>query len=500
MRWCRRPTSRCNGLRGSYAHEVYRKRPLRLPPISTYRACGSRVGMRWRSGPRVKSVRFRVSEPPGRPAPGRVGVIPPDTGRSAGPVQTFLRLTSRHAITVSLVVALSGAGAGALSGPSVLENPPSLRLLSPSTSGVPPTLAAEIQINGNSIAAGTSYSEHPDNKFTVSGIIDEGVGVDRRAIRIDVGDCAMNPADESINRSEAPFISLYENVQTIFDLPEEDALLTGTGRTDDHGVDCYVAELISMHDRLGNTWTDTISLQTKNFGVDKQSAVIDDIRVDESTLNSIPEIRFRIRDPPLASGDDGTPVLDDSARATIRDSIEVGRFSFDLSQSRRATALLTELSGDGAYTVQLAILDSAKPPNVATASVQLTYDRSAPILSKLRGPNTLIYASGSITLQVSGSVQDAVAGVDDIDLQVRNNSATPRTCDSNDRRLPTSRGGTKRIRGRSRKSVAFDETLTLQPPRSNLTAPEPLCVFARASDAFGNTSSWRAVSRFAVDW
>lgn len=368
----------------------------------------------------------------------------------------------------------------------------------------PPSTVAEIQINGERVAANTFYSEHVDNKFTVDGIIENGAGVDRDDIRIDVGDCALNPSTidgEPVDRSKVPFVALYENVSSIFDLAEDDGHLN----EDRDGVDCYVAELVALQDRLGNRLptegTEAVSLQTNNFGVDKQSPEIRGVRLDDTIFNKIPEIDFRIRDPLLASGDEGAPVVAENGRVTIRDSVVVGSVSFDLKTSDRAMASATGLEGDGRYTVQLEIADSAKPPNTAKTSVDLVYDRSAPTMSELSGPNTLIYASGRVEVRISGSISDPVTGVKQIDLQIWNNSAGPGVCDSNDSRLPLSRVRPKRLRDIKERRVKFDEKMTISPPPGPATTEaEALCVFVRAEDVAENRTEWIAVSRFAVDW
>ena len=134
------------------------------------------------------------------------------------------------------------------------------------------------------ILAGVSYSA---GNFYLDASDGEGIGLGSHGIS--VGDCAANssvnfPGRGSANRAEVGFDALYADVTSIAELAEDDAV---RNRGDSNGADCYVAELASLTDKLGNAWRwsgdprlASSYHHTATFGVDKTAPVLEDFEPD----------------------------------------------------------------------------------------------------------------------------------------------------------------------------------------------------------------------------
>ena len=130
---------------------------------------------------------------------------------------------------------------------------------------------------GVSLSAGNFYLDASDG---------EGIGLGSHSIS--VGDCAANssvnfPGRGSVNRTTVGFDALYTDVTSVAELAEDDAVRN----RDSNGADCYVAELASLTDKLGNAWRSSGDPRlassyhhTATFGVDKTAPVLEDFEPD----------------------------------------------------------------------------------------------------------------------------------------------------------------------------------------------------------------------------
>ena len=374
----------------------------------------------------------------------------------------------------------------------------------------PSTAGAMIGIGKDPVAfvAGTSYSAG-DNAIALVGPTDGGVGIDPTMTRVDVGDCAANPIGDDVDRTTVGFKATYEGVGHFSELAEDDAVRDDP--PDDNGANCYVAELGSLVDLLGNAWsggaTPASWLQTANFGVDKTAPVIREIEFDNSKpFMAAPVVNFEIDNEDLASGDPGTAVAQENSTITIPDAegkpVSIGKAAFNLAADDEATATIS-LSADGAYTATVTVQDAATPPNTASFSVDLVYDTTVPTFETPGLPATLM-GGASVAVDVSGVLKDATAGVGDYTLTVRDNSNVTANsaffCETADAQLDTlTRAPNFRFKGNGAASVGTNHTLTVTRPANHAMNSEDLCVLLDASDAAGNSKTF-SVGTFKVDW
>ena len=119
-------------------------------------------------------------------------------------------------------------------------------------------------------------------RFRIKGMTEMGVGhVYGATSMIAVGDCSVSGNRDS--RASTAFTALdgLDNVTLVSQLPEEDPIANGVA--DGGGVDCYVAEVQSLADRLGNpTGMSSRRIRTAStFGVDRTGPVISRLRPSE---------------------------------------------------------------------------------------------------------------------------------------------------------------------------------------------------------------------------
>ncbi|MYI97985.1 MAG: hypothetical protein F4075_13920, partial [Acidobacteria bacterium] len=362
---------------------------------------------------------------------------------------------------------------------------------------------------------------------------DMGAGV--AASSVSVGDCAMNSpygpgeggasvAAHRVDRSKVGFEAMYTDVMGIADLAEEDATRTAftPAGADDNGADCYVAELASLTDKLGNAWmggkTPSSWLQSLPFGVDKTKPVIEDVEFDGSkAFNAAadPVIEFEIQNPKLASGDNGTAVTATNASVTIPGATaaaeppSVGTVAFDLSADDNATATVSGLPKDGEYTVTVTVRDGATPRNKATHMETLVLDTTDPTFSG-SGPSGAMEGTATLGVNVSGVLKDATAGIKSYTLSIRDNSdpnsasLSPFFCEAADPVVAETRWEDVEVMGKGAKSIDIDRTLTLKRPAGGaaVTTAESFCVLLQATDATagaGNSKDF-SLGTFTATW
>ena len=287
-----------------------------------------------------------------------------------------------------------------------------------------------IQVN-KADPAGEHYSAAKDNAIALSSATDMGAGVDDASITIAVGDgsAEANKYDAKTkmpDRTMTPFDAMYASVSHISDLAEEDAVCTGK---DDNGLDCYVAELTSLADKLGNAWsggkTPASWLQTVAFGVDNTAAELDDIEPDLTGLvfRQEPEMDFEVRNPDLASGDDGTALT-----ATVMSKDAAGKYTVDAGMVTLpevgidATVDLDEatlLAKEGAKTVRVTVADGATPPNTEDYTFSFVYDMTPATYSISATQGDINPGSASsVQVSVDGTVTDKFSNLETADLRL----------------------------------------------------------------------------------
>lgn len=373
--------------------------------------------------------------------------------------------------------------------------------------GPTPAARAEIQVNGKAVVKNTHYSI---GAVRFRGAVDYGSGIDNDATRISVGACELNPVEVDgvpVDRTAVEFVPLYENVRHVRGLAEEDAYLTSDGYPDEGGVDCYVAELTALVDRLGNTWAGEADpsswFRTPNFGVDRTPPRFDRIRVNRDGIfddAADARIHFEVRNRDLSSGDRGTEIAENGfdvyTRPSFRDlHLESSRSSAVI----RGTVTFGSQPPSGSYRVAVVGRDSAVPPNRSVASVLVLIDHTPPSFRGLGGTNTLVYATGDTTLiQFRGIVEEALSFPVEATFTVRKNLADRSVCDlSTDPQLRSSRARRIRLRRSSRVEVR-DTTIVVRAP-AEPSGIEDLCILVEAEDDLRNSAS-ATVTRFAVDW
>ena len=386
-----------------------------------------------------------------------------------------------------------------------------------------------IQVN-KADPAGQHYSAAKDNAIALSSVTDMGAGVDDASIMIAVGDCsaAANnvnvPAAMMPDRTKTPFDAMYASVSHISDLAEEDATRDGPGK-DSNGLDCYVAELTSLADKLGNAWSGRKApgswKQTAAFGVDKTKAVLSDIEPDDQGLvfGEKPDMTFEVDNPKLASGDDGTGLEYEVEQKVGKNYVAAGSAAPD---GRDVTVTLDDavIAEDGAKSVRVTVSDGATPANEASYTLDFGFDTKAPTYSISRTQGNIgRTGASSVTAAVEGTVSDA-NNIETATLRLLRPNAEG-VCYAGDLdaiptadTLPTARltGGYKRnLADGTAKSVSLNSTFTIKPP-DPLPAmsddPEAFCFRLDVEDVAveshgrgdGNDETYADVGSFSVDW
>ncbi|MCY3598822.1 MAG: Ig-like domain-containing protein [Gemmatimonadetes bacterium] len=157
------------------------------------------------------------------------------------------------------------------------------------------------------------YSDgSPANRFRITEMSDMGVGhVSGSTSAIAVGDCSVpGNADTRGSTAFTPLEGL-DNVTHVSQLAEEDPRKDPVN--DGGGIDCYVAEVQALADRLGNAvnLSRVARIRTKtDFGVDRTAPVISRERPSEALVLN-PDgatLFFEVEDPRFDSGEDGSGV------------------------------------------------------------------------------------------------------------------------------------------------------------------------------------------------
>jgi hypothetical protein len=375
---------------------------------------------------------------------------------------------------------------------------------------------------------GEHYSAHKDNAIALSSVEDMGAGVDEASIMIAVGDGSAaankyNATTKMPDRTMTPFDAVYPNVSHISDLAEEDADCTGK---DDNGLGCYVAELTSLADKLGNAWsggkTPGSWLQTKAFGVDNTAARLSDIEPDDQGLvfNAKPHMSFEVDNPDLASDDDGTD-LTYAVEWKVGTAYVAG--GTHMQEGRDVTVTLDDAvtADNGAKSVRVTVSDGATPPNKASYALDFAFDTKVPTysISRTQGDISRTGAS-SVTVSVEGTISDA-NNIANATLRLLLDSDEDGMCYAGDLdAIPAAdtlatgrldrRGYKRNLADGTSKSVSLNSTFTINAPNTNEAGagPENYCFRLDVEDVSveahgrgdGNDETYADVGGFNVAW
>ena len=383
--------------------------------------------------------------------------------------------------------------------------------------------ATAVHINKAAVAAGTSFSAGSAKSpvgLSVDGAADMGVGVDTKMTMIAVGDCAMNEADpKKVDRTKVGFKAIdgYGNVKLISALAEEDAVRNPDDDKSD--VDCYVAELAQLKDRLGNAWMGNGTakapadwLQTANFGVDMTKPVMSEADPDnDMVFSAFPTLTFDVDNPDLASGDDSGDL---TGTAKIGKE-SVGTVTFDGRDDREGTVKLDAtakaLEKEGAKAVVVTVSDGATPANTASHTYKFAWDKTPATLTISRSQGSVdVPSADAVSVSVAGTLSDqSEIEKAALRLLLKSRDGEASTCAAATDTLPTKRlARHKRNLENGTNSIAFDETFTIKGPGGAAgSGPEDFCFVLSTEDVAveadgkgdGNEKDFVA-SDFTVTW
>ncbi|MXW68010.1 MAG: hypothetical protein F4Z72_13550 [Gemmatimonadales bacterium] len=277
--------------------------------------------------------------------------------------------------------------------------------------------------------ASTTARFYPDapagagaSRFRITELSDMGVGhVYGMTSAIAVGDCGVGANADT--RGSTAFVPLdgegFGNVTTVSQLPEEDPNRDGVA--DGGGVDCYVAEVQSLADRLGNAvgLSNVPRIRTATtFGVDRTAPEISRQRPSEPIVLSSNSLFFEVEDPRLETGEDGSQLTGTVEAWAGSSSITSGRVYWGRGGSETAMVVngsvdidITPAEGsffarEQSHTVYARTHDMAG--NRASTTFTFIRDQTEPALSLSAVPSSFgAITAKSVSVTVAGTLSDA---------------------------------------------------------------------------------------------
>ena len=261
------------------------------------------------------------------------------------------------------------------------------------------------------------------SRFRITELSDMGVG-HRYGMTsaIAVGDCGVGANADT--RGSTAFVPLegegFGNVTTISQLPEEDPNRDGVA--DGGGVDCYVAEVQSLADRLGNAvgLGNVPRIRTATtFGVDRTPPVISRQRPSEPIVLSSNMLFFELEEPRLENGEDGSQLASSvsawagssnpnsgrvywSTSSTVGGGLtDAGTVEIDVTPAEESF-----FAREQSHTVYVRAHDMAH--NRASTTFTFIRDQTEPALSLSSVPGNFGATSAkSVSVAVAGTLSDA---------------------------------------------------------------------------------------------
>ena len=350
-------------------------------------------------------------------------------------------------------------------------------------------------------------------RFRITEMSDMGVGhVYGMTSAIAVGDCGVGANADT--RGSTAFVPLDEaagNITLVSQLPEEDPVKDGVA--DGGGVDCYMAEVQSLADRLGNAvgLGDVPRIRTATtFGVDRTAPVISRERPSEALVLSSNTLYFEVEEPRLETGEDGSgsPVAGlawagssnpNSSRVYWSKRFDVvnGAAAIDITPDDGST-----FAREQSHTVYAGVTDVAG--NGAATSFTFVRDQTNPGLSLSAVPsnfNTGTVTAKSVSVAVAGTLSDATE-IRRAFLSIHKGN----TCARDDDPLPATQvSGPVRRLDNGTNTIEFSEVFTVK--QGDDLGATHYCFFLHAEDdardaddrAAENAYS-EAIASFEVAW
>ncbi|WP_425154260.1 hypothetical protein [Candidatus Palauibacter sp.] len=332
-----------------------------------------------------------------------------------------------------------------------------------------------------------SYSDAAANTVTISGVNDDGgVGwTEGTTSRIDVGDCAL--AANADADSATPFVPAFTDVTHLSDLPEDDADDADEAAGAVNGLQCYVAEVHTLTDDLGNA-TDlaTAPIRSRSvFGNDQTAPVAGDLEPAADLVLNTDALTFVVSDPDLESGDAGTGVVTANiAAADVTDPDS----PVTLSASNVADTVTVDVSSittDGPTAVDVTVPDGAVPANETVVTYNYVRDQTVPVFALASGQEGITAGiATSVVASISGTITDANV-VENAVLSVHAGGCGAAT-EANKIDLVGSDGADPRINQNDvdltngTSSISYDESFTIV--RADVLTDEDVCFQIVAED------------------
>ncbi|WP_419163331.1 Ig-like domain-containing protein [Candidatus Palauibacter sp.] len=348
-------------------------------------------------------------------------------------------------------------------------------------------------------------------RLRITEMTEMGVGhVYGTTSAIAVGDCGV--AGNADTRGSTAFTPLggLENVTLINQLPEEDPIANGVA--DGGGVDCYVAEVQSLADRLGNAvgLADVARIRTAStFGVDRTAPEISRERPSEALVLSSNSLFFEVEDPRLGTGEDGSGLARNVLAWAGSSNPNSGQVYWRASGTTVAANGSVEIDIDPAGNARFAREAShtvyAATPDVAGnyASTAFTFvrDQSDPVLSLSAVPNDFgSITAKSVSVSVAGTLNDATE-IRRAFLSIHHGT----TCTADDPLEASQVSGPVRRLDNDSNSIEFSEVFTVKQGDDN--SETSYCFFlhgeddARDADDRAAANSYSdVISTFSVTW
>ncbi|WP_419858185.1 hypothetical protein [Candidatus Palauibacter irciniicola] len=354
-------------------------------------------------------------------------------------------------------------------------------------------------------------------RFRITEMSDMGVGhVYGMTSAIAVGDCGVGANADT--RGSTAFVPLdgegFGNVTLINQLPEEDPVADGVA--DGGGVDCYVAEVQSLADRLGNSvgLGNVPRIRTATtFGVDRTAPEISRQRPSEPIVLSSNSLFFEVEEPRLVTGEDGSQLAGTVTAWAGSSSINSSRVywgrggsvQFPVSSNGSAEIDITPAAGtffarEQSHTVYAWTADQAG--NGASTTFTFIRDQTEPALSLSAVPNNFgSTTAASISVAVAGTLSDATE-IRRAFLSVHKGAACTRDSDP----LPaTQAAGPVRRLDNGSNTIEFSEVFTIK--QGGDLGATTYCFYLHAEDDARDADDRAAenaysdqVATFSVGW
>jgi len=395
---------------------------------------------------------------------------------------------------------------------------------------------SEVTIEGKSIeeafySGKRSLTDGRSQRVWISNVSEGGSGGQYGSTTqiVAVGDCSISANTDTGERGAGTaFEALFEDVNTIGELPEDDPY--GDELSDDGGVQCYTAELQSITDPIGNARAlNNVRIRSaENFGVDKTGPEIDDLVPDEElVLMNGAVLTFEVDDPDLETGENSSGLDEESPWAYWGPSSSWSQRYFYSTQEGAAEGVVSdvedgvvtimtdgddEIDKERRYVVVALVQDNAVPPNRSSTSFAYTRDSEGPAISLSKSQSDIgRINTATVTVGVGGTISDKnVIKVADLSIRMVANDAGADACEAAD---DLSQGRTGRVVRNRRdlendtNKIEFDETFTIRKPTGAGVGMETYCFWLASADVAvnangrgdGNPGNYE-LGRFSVGW